>query len=192
MKKIKKETRPESLSLVILKIIGLSVAVTAASIISPPFLYLLVKGYLKYKLKGKYTRLEIQKSLVYLRRKKFIAYKNDNPAGKIILTTLGKKKLKRIQFHQIQITKSTWDGRWRFLFFDISESYRSERHLFRKKLQAMGFYHFQRSVFVTPYECTNEIDTLKMILGLESSVYIVTADRFAGDKKLLKEFDLKK
>jgi len=190
MKKIQKPHKPQSLSVTILKLVGIGVAITAASIISPPFLYILVKGYLKYQLRDKYTTKQIQKSFAYLHRKKFIAYTGKGKKGKIILTALGQRHFKKLQLKDVTIKKNTWDGKWRFLLFDIAETYRTERHIFRKKLQEMGFYHFQRSVFVTPHKCEQEIKSIKMLLGLESSVYLITASRFPGDDKLVKEFGL--
>jgi len=175
------------LSLTILKIVGLGAAITAASIISPPFLYILVKGCLKHKLKRKYTKHDIQKSLNYLKRKKYIAYeKNGSKIGNLILTRVGRRHLARINLEDIKLTKTSWDNKWRFLLFDITEGSRAKRDVLRKKLKSLGFYHFQRSVFVTPYPCEKEINSIKLLLGLKSSIYLITAGRFPGDAGLVK------
>ena len=93
---------------------------------------------------------------------------------------------------EITIKPVHWDGQWRFLTFDIPEKNKGARHVFRAKLKELGFFHFQRSVFLLPYPCEKEIDVITRSLEIEPCVHLITAKRFPGDKVLIKKFRLNK
>ncbi len=191
MRKYPKWLPPDPLSIKILKIIGLGIAVTAASLLSPTFLTNLLKRYLQYKLSQPvYTHKQIQRSLYYLKRKKFIAFPARDNSSKIILARLGKKRLSQLQFDNLTIKKIPWDGRWWLLTFDIPEEQSSARHAFRRKLKKLGFFHFQRSVFISPYPCEKEIGQITNYLKISPCVHIIVGQRFPGDETLTKTFDL--
>ncbi len=138
-----------------------------------------------------YSKKQIRKTLHYLKEKEFIAFPAYAKAGRITLTTLGIRRLNQLKFERLRIDKIRWDGKWRLLMFDIPEKLRGLRHTFRRKLKQLGFYHFQRSVFILPYECKKEIDLLTDYLQITPFVHLLTADRFLGDKQLIGKFNLK-
>lgn len=189
----KKWTPPEPLSITILKLAAFGVALTAASILSPNFLLNAIKTYLKYKYdEAKYydylNKQRIRNSLRYLKRKHFIAFPGK---GKFAITRKGVGRLARVNVDQITIKRVPWDGRWRLLIFDIPEEKEPIREYFRRRLKGIGFYHFQRSVFIIPYPCEKEIDAICEELQIESDVHLITTDRFEGDEDLKKFFQLK-
>lgn len=187
-KNLLKRKVDEPLAIYLLKLLGVGALFTAASILSPTFLYVFLKRYLRYKLSSRYSNSQIGRSLRYLKIKKFIAY--ENKASSVRLTALGRKKLTRLAFDEIAIEMTKWDGRWRIVTFDIPENLAPARRIFRDKLKVLGFFHFQRSVFLLPFACEAEIRSAARYLGIEDFVYILAADRFAGDSSLLKKFGL--
>ncbi len=68
-----------------------------------------------------------------------------------------------------------WDGIWRVLIFDIPELTRAVRNIFRGKIQELGFYTLQKSVYVTPVACEKEIDELARLLKIKNGVDIIRA-----------------
>ena len=184
----KKWRPPEPLAVTILKL----TAVGTAMILSPPLLINAMKAYLKYKFDeaAYYEYLDkkrIQESLRYLKRKHFIAFPGK---GRITITKQGKGKLSQVELKQIKITPTTWDGKWRIVMFDIPEEKYSKRFVFRRKLKELGFYHFQRSVFLLPYPCEQEINQINSILGIENNVHLLVAGSFEGDEEIVKKFNL--
>lgn len=189
----KKWTPPQPLSITILKLMGAGIALTAASVLSPTFFLKAIKTYLKYKYdEARYydylNKRRIQNSLRYLKRKHFIAFPGK---GRFTITKRGAWHLARINIDEIVIKRVPWDGRWRLLTFDIPEEKEQKREYFRRRLKEMGFYHFQRSVFIIPYLCKKEIYAICEQLGIESNVHLITTDRFEGDEELKKFFQLK-
>ncbi|OGE79048.1 MAG: CRISPR-associated endonuclease Cas2 [Candidatus Doudnabacteria bacterium RIFCSPHIGHO2_01_FULL_46_14] len=138
----------------------------------------------------KYNRREIQRRLYYLKHKKFITFPARSPKGQVLLTKLGLRRLNQIKFQKIRIKRTVWDGAWRLLTFDIPEKNSGTRQTFRRKLKELGFFHFQRSVFVLPYECKTEIDLITDYLKITPCVHLLQANRFFGDKELIKKFNL--
>jgi len=86
------------------------------------------------------------------------------PTAKARLWLLEKK------LHDISSKKQKWDRKWRMVAFDIPEKYKTGRDALRRKLKEIGFCELQKSVFVTPHECKNEIIELIKFFDLDKHV----------------------
>lgn len=86
--------------------------------------------------------------------------KKENSDGSITMVLTDKGKFRALTFHfqKMKIDRKDWDGKWRIVVFDIPEKHRWGRDALRKKIKKLGFYELQKSVFVFPYDCKNEID----------------------------------
>lgn len=184
----KKFHPPVPLAIIILELMAFGALITAAVLFSPQTFTKLVYKYLKYKI-SQPSRRQIQRSMYYLERKNFIAFLAGEKK-KRFLTKLGLKRIKQAEFNAIEIKPIPWDGFWRFLVFDIPEKDEAKRYIFRKKLKELGFFHFQRSVFMIPCPCAKEIEKATTYLEIEPYAYLITANRFDGDEKLVKKFNL--
>lgn len=82
-----------------------------------------------------------------------------NGLTKIVLSEAGRQRAIEFRINAMKINKPLrWDKRWRVVFFDVPEKRRKIRDVFRSKLRDMGFFEYQKSVFVYPYPCYDEID----------------------------------
>ncbi len=72
--------------------------------------------------------------------------------------------------------KLPWDGKWRIVMFDVPNEKSNERNIFRQRLKSLGFQMLQKSVFVIPYPCEEELSRLCRRLKLQSYVNIIVAD----------------
>lgn len=178
------------LSFKVLRILGAGAVIAVASVLSPTLPYALLRGYLKNKSEFRYTRDQIDSSLKYLKRKKFIAFEFKQNKLKILVTKVGRRHLAKTSINEIQVKSISWDERWRLLTFDIPEGQKNVRQTFRRKLKDLGFFHLQRSVFILPYPCELELNELADILQLRKYMFLLTCDRFAGDEALVKKFKL--
>ena len=108
----------------------------------------------------------------------------------MILTEKGKKRKLEYDFNAIEISRPEgWDGRWRMLMFDIPEKEKSAREALRDKLIAMGFVLFQKSIWIYPYSCENEVDFIGEALGIGKYLHLLTA-RIDNDQELRSKFNL--
>ncbi|MEK7658592.1 MAG: hypothetical protein AAB352_01880 [Patescibacteria group bacterium] len=167
----------------------LVVGIISVAATSPLFLYRLAKIMFKeskYKQKNDYEKF--RSAFYYLKRKGLIKIEEDGFDIKIIPTEKGIKIMKRYQILELRIKKpKKWDGKIRVVAFDIPNIQRTKRDAFRRKLKELGFYSSQKSVWLHPFDCKNEIKILKDFLGLNNKqIYFFTAEKIE-DKLLLEK-----
>lgn len=129
----------------------------------------------------------LRKAIRKLYQSQLIDYKENNDGTvSLVLTDGGKKKHLQYNPDAIKIPKpSRWDYLWRLVIFDIPEEKKKERDALVVKLKGLGFYSVQKSVFIHPYECKNEVDFVVELFDLRPYV------RFFIVKETDIELDLK-
>lgn len=108
----------------------------------------------------KINQRSLYKAISTLYKSKLIDEK-DNPdeTTTIILTDQGKRRALTYKIDEIKIPEmKKWDKKWRIILFDIPEYKKKARNALAYSLKQMGFHQFQKSVFVHPFECYNEIE----------------------------------
>ncbi len=102
--------------------------------------------------------------------------KHANGVEKIQIDEKGKKRWLQYQFNDLKLKSlKRWDKKWRIVLFDIPESQKHLRDSLRKKIQKMGFLEFQKSVFIYPYPCEDEINFVINFFNIEDYVYYLEA-----------------
>ena len=92
---------------------------------------------------------------------------------------------------QLSLKRPTvWDELWRMVIWDIPETKRELREIFRRKLASLGFVRIQGSVWVTPYPCRQEVAFLRSTYGLSEGVLYVEASIIEGEQHLRQHFHL--
>ena len=116
---------------------------------------------------------------------------NQDGTIKIVLTENGKRKALIYDIDNLQINKpKKWDKKWRMVIFDIPDKKKKAREALRYKLKELGFYQFQKSVFVLPYECENEINFISEVFEVGKHIRIVTAEKITNEAELKLQFEL--
>jgi len=78
---------------------------------------------------------------------------------KIVLTERGKLIAHQFDPDYLSIKKPPiWDKRWRIIIYDIPDKKKAVRDALRYKLNELGFKEWQKSVFIHPYPCQEEIN----------------------------------
>lgn len=117
---------------------------------------------------------------------------NENRSGitKVTLTPRGRERGVQFNLNNLSIQKPRkWDGKWRVVVFDIPEEKRKIRNALRTRLKNLGFHELQRSVFVFPYPCDDEVNILVNVFNLQKCVRFAEAT-FFYDKDLKRVFKL--
>lgn len=83
-----------------------------------------------------------------------------------------------------------WDGLWRLVIFDVSEKKKRQRDRFRGDLQRLGFYMLNRSVFVHPFPCFDEVEFLREVRDIGQEVTYIVAKSVETSFGLRSHFDL--
>lgn len=109
----------------------------------------------------------------------------------LVLNDDGKKKALTYKASAMKIQRAgLWDKKWRVVIFDIPEDEREARDSIREHLEHMGFFVLQRSVFVHPFDCKDEIDFLIELHDIRKYVRFLVAQSIDNEPHLKKFFNL--
>lgn len=110
----------------------------------------------------------------------------------IILSESGKKRVLKYNIDKLQVKKpNKWDGKWRAVFFDVPEKKRKIRDAFRRKLRDLGFLEMQKSVFVYPHNCCDEINFIVEFFEARRFVRFAEMTNLTNEAQLKLHFGLK-
>lgn len=109
----------------------------------------------------------------------------------LTLTEKGKKRVLRYELESMKISKmKKWDGKWRVVLFDVPETKKKMRDILRFRLKKLDFFEFQKSVFVHPFDCQNEIDFLVEFYMIRPNVRFMVVESVDNELHLKKHFGL--
>ena len=83
-----------------------------------------------------------------------------------------------------------WNGKWFFVFFDVPEIQRNKRNYLRKFLIKLGFYPYQKSVYIFPYECEREVELIKKIVEGAKYIKYIIAEKIEEETDAKEYFKL--
>jgi DNA-binding transcriptional regulator PaaX len=140
----------------------------------------------------KYSRKQIRNVVNSAKHQKLIEYVREKDGKTMVkITKKGKAKLRAFDIELIEIKKpKNWDGKWRLAMFDIPMRHTNGRESLRYHLKNLGFFQFQKSAWIYPYPCEDEIIFVADFFGVERYLEILTVESITRDKKLKKYFDL--
>lgn len=123
-------------------------------------------------------------------RDKLIDFKEDGGVCRIILTEKGQRKTISFEVDNMMIKKPiSWDGKWRMVVFDIPEDKREARIALHKKLINLGFYNLQKSIFIHPFNCLDEVEFLVELFQIRPYVRYVEISKITNDAELILHFN---
>ncbi|MBI2356049.1 MAG: hypothetical protein HYV13_02495 [Candidatus Doudnabacteria bacterium] len=139
-----------------------------------------------------YSNKQLKRSLANLKKNGLISMSYEGKNVVIKLTKDGKEKLLKYQLENMRIKpQKHWDRKFRAVIFDIPKEYKQASNLFAQKLKELDFVMLQKSVWVCPYPCEDEIDFLKEIYHVRPFVRLATIEKLDIQHDLIKKFNLK-
>jgi len=136
-------------------------------------------------------REKFRKNISALQRSKHVSIKqNSDGSYTYVLSGKGKSKALTYQFQEMKIPKHKWDKKWRLVMFDIPEDHKKARDALRHKLKVLGFRELQKSVFVLPYRCQNEIEFVIEFFRIRKYVRYAVLESIDNNSQLRKTFGI--
>lgn len=127
----------------------------------------------------------------YLKRHNLVMLRAEGTETVVTMTEEGKRKLLRYDFNTLAIPRPRrWDGRWRLVAFDIPEKKKLAREALRHKLKELGFLLIQKSLWVHPFACSNEINFISETFQISPYLWLIEASRLDHEEYLKKKFSL--
>lgn len=135
-------------------------------------------------------RYKITRIVKNLKNKKLLDIYEKEGEERIEITEKGKKRIVRYQIDELKLNRpKKWDGQWRIIMFDIPEKFKKGRDALAKKMKDMEIYPMQKSVYICPFDCRDEIDFVSEVFGVRRFVhYVIAGDLGEGDELKLKMF----
>ena len=171
----------------LLKLIALG-GITATALLAPNAVQIFDKPLKKYfaKLDERERQRELQRAIAYMKHYRLIT---ENYEHGLAISSKAKDRLIKSNIREIAIkTPKKWDRKWRIIFFDIPEPRKSSRDAFAAKIRSLGFKVMQRSVFVHPFSCREQVKTIAEYYGVARYVTYIVTDHLDNEKALIKRF----
>lgn len=136
----------------------------------------------------KYDSNRLKYALQRLRRQKYIETKEIDGSSVIKITEKGKIRVLKYKLEEMTIFKPTkWDKKWRLIIYDISKFKRQQQDAFRRFLKKLKMLRLQKSVYLTPYPCENEIEFLRQYFDIGEAVIYLVVEKIE-DEDLYKRY----
>lgn len=171
----------------ILRYLAIGSGIAVLSILAPQLPYKLLRIYIRKK---EFERSRFLADLKRLQARKLINFTilPDNQV-KIVLEKEGKILARKITLQydidSMKIMKPRqWDKKWRMVIFDIPHENKQARDSLRQKLNQLGFYQLQKSVFIYPHPCEKEIEFIANFYEVRDHILFLTISHFKGEEKL--------
>lgn len=165
--------------------------VVATIIVAPGMAKVLDKptrAYFRKLDKAKQER-ELTRLLYYMKRKGLIALRSEDYVHGVVVTDKAKQRLKAADFDRLSINPSRkWDKKWRVVFFDIPEQERDTRRQLTGKLKQLEFQQLQRSVWIHPFSCREEIEIVSAHFKVQKYITYIETTYIDSQEALIKRF----
>lgn len=102
----------------------------------------------------------------------------------------GKTRMLKYQLEELEPKSGKWDGKWRLVFFDVTEQDKRKRDLLRRYLVKLGMERMQESVFVSPFDVVDEVKYLREVLEIPHGVKMGVLEWIENDEELKEIFGL--
>jgi CRISPR/Cas system-associated protein endoribonuclease Cas2 len=124
------------------------------------------------ELKRKKRRRQFHQFVDYLKRSGYIKIENLQGRRGILLTPKGRQKALRAKFRSARPRglKKRKDRKWIMIIFDIPERKRKYRDDFKEFLYSLGFQALQKSVWISPYEVSRELEEIVRIYRIDAYI----------------------
>lgn len=141
------------------------------------------------KLWKSFDQRRLKQTLWRFKKQKFIDLKEKNGQQVVSITTKGLTRALSYKLEEMKIKEpKKWDEKWRMAIFDIADKKKRHREIFREKIKSLGLYLWQKSVYVYPFPCFDELEFLRQVFGVGIEVKYVVAEKIEDDENLRNHF----
>lgn len=142
------------------------------------------------KLWSKYDTRMLKRNLKRLHMQKTVEIQLKNGEEIIKLTNKGLTRYLKFKIGDLSDQKKKWDGKWRLVLYDIGKIKKNQQQAFRKILKQMNFLLLQKSVYLTPYKCDEQIEYLRQYFDLGKEVLYLVVSKIENESAYKKYFGL--
>jgi len=186
---------PREILLYLLVFGGITFGLSNPALLTPA---IFISHYLGKEKISRRDKARVKSSVYYLSSKKYISVTKKKDKIIMSLTNKGREGASMYQIQsQLNVknkrmSKKTWKGYWYLVMFDIKDTNKIKRDALRRVLQRSGFKQFQKSIWIYPHNCIEEIILVKEFFNINNEeCRTVVSNNIGDDENLKKYFNLK-
>lgn len=122
---------------------------------------------------NKYNLWRLRQMIKRMYDSKYVEIKEENGTPVVKISDKGKGKLLTYDIETMQLDDSKWDGKWRLVIYDVQAGKKTNSEMFRRTLNKLNLLKLQKSVYLTPFKCEDEIEFLRQFYGIGDEVLIL-------------------
>ncbi|MDD5147078.1 MAG: hypothetical protein PHV63_00810 [Candidatus Daviesbacteria bacterium] len=123
----------------------------------------------------------LKRNLKRLRDQKIVEIVEKDGQEIVKLTQKGHTKYLKFKLEKLSLQGKKWDGKWRIVIYDIAKFKKNQVSAFRNILKYINFFQLQKSVYLTPYPCEEQILYLREYFGIDEEVLLIRADKIENE-----------
>lgn len=132
----------------------------------------------------------LKRNLKRLRDQKIVEIVGKDGQELIKLTRKGHTKYLKFKLEHLSLQGKSWDGKWRIVIYDIAKFKKNQVSAFRNILKYINFFQLQKSVYLTPYPCDEQILYLREYFGIGEEVILLRVDKIENEDLYKQYFGL--
>ena len=129
----------------------------------------------------KFNLWRLRQVIKRMQSSKLVEMKEENGMSVIRITENGKRKLLKYDIEKMKLDERHWDGKWRLIVYDVAHAKKSQSELFRKAIRKLNLLKLQKSVYLTPFKCEDEIEYLRQVFGIGRETLILKVGQLENE-----------
>src|SRR3989344_4670549 len=129
----------------------------------------------------KYNLWRLRQMIKRMQKSKYVEIKEEKGTAQVKITEFGKKRLLVYDLEKIQLSEANWDGKWRLIIYDVKKAKRVNSETFRRTLLKLNLLKLQKSVYLTPFKCEDEVEYLRQLFDIGTEVQILTVGKLENE-----------
>lgn len=138
----------------------------------------------------KYNLWRLRQVIKRMQDSKYVEIFDDNGISVVRISEEGKKKLFKYNLEDISLDESGWDGKWRLIIYDVALAKKSQSEMFRRTLNKLKLLKLQKSVYLTPFKCEDQIEYLRQMYDIGQETIILKVGSIENEAVYRKYFGI--
>lgn len=139
---------------------------------------------------ARFNPYALKRNVKRLREQKIVEIVSVGDQEVVKLTEKGRTKYLKFKLEEISLKERAWDGKWRIVIYDIAKFKKNQQSAFRNIIKRINMLQIQKSVYLTPFPCQEEIEYLREYFGISNEVILIRADRIENEAAYRRYFGL--
>lgn len=177
----------------VLAILGAGTAISAAILLpsSGRIIAPLIRQHPDWDAWKRFNPSYLRRTLRRLQEQKHVEVTMKNGQEIIRLTSAGKRKILHFSLETLFVEKpKRWDKKWRLVVYDVPRRDKKLGDIIRAALKSIGFFGIQKSIYIFPYPCFDQIEFLREYYGLGDNVQYMLVEHIEHDTAYKTYFNL--